>query len=147
MKALVDYQICLCDDVKTYINDSYGYVSSYKPQPKTKEEKEQRAKEKAEAKEEARAEATLAVAAAIAAISAKATSSSTTSKDKGKEKEKEKTSVVETNNSLVIRPIGSDTLKQVWYRIDGELQTPFRAIVNPMLTKLRCSRLSSAVRE
>lgn len=117
LKALVDYQICLCEDIKTVINDSYGYVSSYKPQPKTKEEKEQRAREKAEAKEEARAEATAAVAAAIAAISARDHSSSTLTKDKGKEKEK---IPAEPNNPLVIRPIGSDTLKQVWYHIDGK---------------------------
>lgn len=116
LKALVDYQICLCEDIKTFINDSYGYVSSYKPQPKTKEEKEQRAREKAEAKEEARAEATAAVAAAIAAISAR-DHTSTSIKDKGKEKEKVP---AELDNPLVIRPIGSDTLKQVWYRIDGE---------------------------
>lgn len=116
MKALVDYQICLCDEIKTYINDCYGYVSSYKPQPRTKEEKEQRAKERAEA----RAETAAAVAAAVAAITSKPKleMTGTGSKDKGKEKEKE--APIELVNPLALRPIGSDTLKQIWYRIDGK---------------------------
>lgn len=128
---MVDFQICLCEEVKTYINDCYGYVSSYRPQARTQEEKEARAKEKAEA----RAETAAVVAAAVAAITNKP-KLEVTGKDKGKEKEKEKP--VEVTNPLVLRPIGSDTLKQVWYRIDGK----FDNFAQLILATSRLTRIS-----
>ena len=90
----MDLQLSTCEDIKTYINESYGFKSAGNSKGKTQK--------------------TVASTTNGAVIANG--QSAETAKDKGKAAA---APLKDVENPILLKAIGSDSKKRLWYRIDG----------------------------
>lgn len=109
LRALVDAQLSLCDDVRSTINQNYGYVPQTRPKA---------AADKSDNKD---ANSATASTSAVAANGKTDNAATDDKKDvKGKSKAAPAEKITPAGNAVLIRPLGFDSLQRRWYRIDGE---------------------------